>query len=530
MSLINQMLKDLEERGGLNKETVFKPAKNSNEVNQSIDDHQDDIQINQKTIKQGTYKLSEHKFVVISSVLILIYLGIYFWVKNPQLHSNHQPNNPLINHQESLLTSEAPTQNVDGHGIKHNSDAIVAEITKEIAAQIKAQDGEVDEFHVAKMVEEAKNSQPETQDTVAKHQVVPTEKPAETSLIDQINEPTNREAHASQGIENSDVKQVEMIAKKAEPTTSVPQNKTADIKVAEVKLNDTKMPSANVSKQTQSPIKEAKIAENVTNPTLSEVVKSEIGKTEAQKTEVSTKNEIVIAKTKAKKGIQSSNRPSAKVESIARAPVQNTNAKANFIKTERPEQKSENLYQTALNYVQQGRVSEAQTILNEALSSFPRNHDARQPLAALLLDNNRMKEAKDVLNDGLKVSPDHVGFRKAVARLEVELGEQSNALTTLLQGSSFAMHDAPYQAFLGTMLQRQNRHAEAIEHFNAAIAIDRTLPNVFVGLGISLQATNRFEDAQLAYQHAKGNASLDQNLESFIDLRIKEMNQRISSK
>jgi tetratricopeptide (TPR) repeat protein len=530
MSLINQMLKDLEERGGLNKETVFKPAQDSNEVNQSIDDHEDDIQINQKTNKQGAYQLSEHKFVVISSVLILIYLGIYFWVKNPQLHGSHQPNNPLVNHQESLLTSQAPAQSADSHDIKHNSDAIVAEITKEIAAQIKAQDGEVDEFHVAKMVEEAKNSQPETQDTLVKHQAAPAEKAAETSLFDEINEPAYPEAHASHGIKNADVKQAEMITKKAEPKKAVPQNKTADIKVAEVKLDDIKTPSANVSKKAQSPIKEAKIAKNATNPTLSEAVKSEIVKPEDEKTELSTTNELVIAKTKSKKAVPSSDRPSSKVESIARAPVQNTNTKANFSKTERPEQKSENLYQTALNYVQQGRVSEAQTILKDSLSSFPRNHDARQTLAALLLDNNRMTEAKDVLNDGLKVSPDHVGFRKAVARLEVELGEQSNALTTLLQGSSFAMHDAPYQAFLGTMLQRQNRHAEAIEHFNAAIAIDRTLPNVFVGLGISLQATNRFEDAQMAYQHAKGNASLDQNLESFIDLRIKEMNQRISAK
>jgi len=541
MSLINQMLKDLEERGGLNKDSVFKPAQADVEVNQSIDDHDDDIRINQTEKKSFKRLFGQHKFVLISTLLIILYMGVYFWVKNPQMHSNHQPTNSLVNVQNPLLSSQAHVQDVDGNSIKQNSDAIVAEISREIAAQIKAQDGEVDEAHITQMVAEAKNSSPQTQETVIQDEPTPSENADKSPIIDQIDHSALHEEQSSQAIIKTDNNSNESIAKKAEPKTPATQANSPELKTA----------IATTPQKVQTPVKEVHlavkaqtakpqvIAEETLNPTRKETVKPEqvnpeLAKAEVTKPEATKPEEAptktIVATTESKKVAQSNHQSSKKVETIAHAQVQNTNEKANFIKTERPEQKSENLYQTALNYVQQGRVSEAQSILNDALTTNPRNHDARQTVAALLLDNSRMKEAKDVLNDGLKVSPDHIGFRKAVARLEVELGEQSNALTTLLQGSNFAMHDAPYQAFLATMLQRQNRHAEAIEHFNAALAVDRTIPNVFVGLGISLQAMNRFEDAQIAYQNAKGNASLDQDLRSFIDFRIKEVNQRISAK
>ena len=220
----------------------------------------------------------------------------------------------------------------------------------------------------------------------------------------------------------------------------------------------------------------------------------------------------------------------AKLVVGAKFPAHSSNS--SIVKQISPEQKSGNSYRQALANLQQGRVAEAQSNLAQALEANPANQEARQTLAGLLLDNNRNDEARATLAAGLAIAPEQTNFRMALARLQIELGDKSAALTTMEQGLAYANNNADYQSFLATLLQRANRHDEAISHYKTALnttSNNSSSANSLVGLGISLQATGKLENAQEAFTRAQSVATLSPELAQFIDQQLKQINQRLQN-
>jgi MSHA biogenesis protein MshN len=193
----------------------------------------------------------------------------------------------------------------------------------------------------------------------------------------------------------------------------------------------------------------------------------------------------------------------------------------------RPDQKSGNFYRQAIANLQQGRVAEAQANLTQALEINPANQEARLTLAGLLLDNKRNDEAKATLAAGLAISPEQSDFRMALARLQLEAGDRSGALNNLEQGLTYAKGNAAYQSFLATLLQRAERHEEAINHYMAALSLNDSNPNTLIGLGISLQAVGKLENAQEAFTRAQTSTTLSPELSLFVEQRLKQINQRL---
>lgn len=193
----------------------------------------------------------------------------------------------------------------------------------------------------------------------------------------------------------------------------------------------------------------------------------------------------------------------------------------------RPDQKSDNLYHQAITNLQQGRVAEAQANLTQALETNQTNQEARLTLAGLLVDNKRNDEAKATLAAGLIISPEQSDFRMALARLQVEAGDHSGALNNLEQGLTYAKGNAAYQSFLATLLQRAERHEEAINHYMTALSLNDTSPISFIGLGISLQAIGKLENAQDAFTRAQTSTKLTPELSLFVEQRLKQINQRL---
>ncbi|MDD4926182.1 MAG: tetratricopeptide repeat protein [Methylotenera sp.] len=201
----------------------------------------------------------------------------------------------------------------------------------------------------------------------------------------------------------------------------------------------------------------------------------------------------------------------------------------------RPDQQSGNYYRQALTYLEQGRVSEAQASLTQALEIDPKNHDARQTLASLLLENKRNDDARKTLAEGLTIAPDQTDFRMALARLQVEANDNAGALITLEQGMIYAKNNARFHSFIATLLQRAERHEEAVSHYMASLSIGNASPNnttttsTLIGLGISLQTLGKLDDANLAFTRVKNMSALSPELALFVDQRLKQINQRLQN-
>ncbi len=478
MSLINKMLKDLEKRG-VTPSMAFGNTKEATQ--ESITDHTAASEGNTETEAKtaDTGKKQPSRLLIYSGLFLLIYLAFYGWVTfkgdqafkqvaNPLQAQQYQPKAVQPLHQTA---SRAPQTSTAIAATDTTSD-VASEIKAAIEAEIKQVHAAANDAEIEKMLSEAEAARQAAIEKALAGEVATNNSIAKTAPAKPVKK---------------------TIAKRETVRTTKPTPKVAKIAV--------KPKSKKKTTVVKKPVKVAKASAKVVQKSAHKASKP------------------LLAKAPAK---LSAAKPHANTRAKTAAPK--------IVKTVRLEHQAEALYQKALTYVQQGRVSEAQTVLANALDIDPAHQDARQTLAALLLDNQRIQAAKNVLQDGLVVTPNHLPFRMAVARLEVELGQSTLALETLMQGKKQALNHAEYQAFMGTLLQGQNRHAEAITHFQNALNINRGLSNVLIGMGVSYQALNRLDDAKIAYQKAQSNTRLPNNLKDFLDYRIKEVEQRISSK
>lgn len=190
------------------------------------------------------------------------------------------------------------------------------------------------------------------------------------------------------------------------------------------------------------------------------------------------------------------------------------------VKLVTPQQLALSHYQKALSWLQQGRVAEARSGLEEALKLDPTYLSARQALAGLLVDRRHFGQAELVLQEGLNFNPEQQGFAMALARLQVERGDTRNALDTLYKYLPYAFDNADYQAFIAALQQRSEQHKKAIEHYQAAL---RLVPSGawYMGLGISLQAEHRLDEAQEAFGKARASNELAPELLAFVEQRLR---------
>lgn len=188
-----------------------------------------------------------------------------------------------------------------------------------------------------------------------------------------------------------------------------------------------------------------------------------------------------------------------------------------------PQQHAENEFSKANLALQEGRTNDALAGYEGVLRLEPKYHPARRALVGVLLEQKRNADAERVLQEGLQHDVRESSFAMLLARLQVERNAEPLALETLQKSLPYAEQRADYQAFVAALLQRQNRHKEAVTHFQIALQI---MPNNgiwLMGLGISMQALERNEDARDAYRRALASNSLNAQLQAYVQKRLKEL-------
>lgn len=180
-------------------------------------------------------------------------------------------------------------------------------------------------------------------------------------------------------------------------------------------------------------------------------------------------------------------------------------------------------YARGTTQLQQGRPAEAREAFESALRQYPQHHAARQALFGLLMEARQHAEAERLLQDGLKLSPAQTGFAMALARMQVERGDGGAGVDTLMRSLEHARSSPDYLGLLAALLQRQQRHGEAVEQFQAALRLRPQNGVWLLGLGVSLQTLGRNADAQEAYQRAKQSGSLNPELQAFADQRLRQL-------
>lgn len=188
-----------------------------------------------------------------------------------------------------------------------------------------------------------------------------------------------------------------------------------------------------------------------------------------------------------------------------------------------PEQRADAEFRQAVAAMQQGHAAEAIAGYRTVLRLDAGHDEARQALVALLLENKQGAEAERMLQERLAAKPGHTGFTMLLARLQVEHGAVEQAIATLEKSLPYADAQADYQAFFAALLQRRNRHKEAITHYQIALQLAPDNGVWLMGYGISLQAVQRADDARDAFRRALESRTLTPELQAFVRQKLKEL-------
>lgn len=191
-------------------------------------------------------------------------------------------------------------------------------------------------------------------------------------------------------------------------------------------------------------------------------------------------------------------------------------AVSKVVKPSEPRQLAEDAFRNASQLARSGQTKEAIAGYKLALGIDASHVMAREALAATLLANGQPAEAERVLQEALALDQKQVRFAMMTARLQVEREALPAALATLEKSLPYADHLPEYHAFIAALLQRQDRHKEAVLHYQAALQRSPDSGVWLMGAAISLQALGRKGDAQEAYSRALASNNLGPELQAFV--------------
>ncbi len=178
-------------------------------------------------------------------------------------------------------------------------------------------------------------------------------------------------------------------------------------------------------------------------------------------------------------------------------------------------------YQKGLQAVRRGDHAAALPALQRALEIEPSHAKARQALLSVLVSSRQWNEARQVAQTGLAVDPTQSGLATILARLQFEQGDSAAALDTLARHALHAAGNADFQGLYAYLLQRQQRPAEAVQRFQAALALRPGEGRWWFGLGLSLESAGRPAEAKEAYARAKESGNLSAEMAAVVEQKLR---------
>ncbi|MDZ7829093.1 MAG: hypothetical protein U5K33_06265 [Halofilum sp. (in: g-proteobacteria)] len=188
-----------------------------------------------------------------------------------------------------------------------------------------------------------------------------------------------------------------------------------------------------------------------------------------------------------------------------------------------PETRARRRYREGRDAAARGELASARQALDEALELDPSLHAARDLLVALLRRAGDTAAARRLLADGVERSPARVQYAMPYARLLVDLGELDRAAEVLEGARATGAGAAGYHALVAAVDQRRGAHRSAAAEYTRALEIRAGNGLWWLGLGVSLAALEKSDEARAAFREARTTGTLSQSLDRWAQGRIDEL-------
>lgn len=186
-------------------------------------------------------------------------------------------------------------------------------------------------------------------------------------------------------------------------------------------------------------------------------------------------------------------------------------------------QKADSLYAEAWQLQQKGRTELAMDKLRQSLQTQPEHVRARELLVRLLLRAGQPRAAEIELVRGLDIQPRQPELVELMARLLADQGRGQEALE-FLQARMQAEHLA-HQSLFAALAARAGKHGAAAEAYRHAAELDPRDPRWPLGRAIALENSGQPAAARAAYAQALGLEGLDAASRVFAQERLQQLGQ-----
>jgi MSHA biogenesis protein MshN len=187
------------------------------------------------------------------------------------------------------------------------------------------------------------------------------------------------------------------------------------------------------------------------------------------------------------------------------------------------QQRAELAFRQGAELLRIGQIGAAEAEFRQALKEDALHAGARQALLGLLLKAGRNNDAEQLLRSTVSLDPTQPRYAMMLARLEVARGDVKGSINTLATALPHVHSDAEFYGFLAALLQRDGRHREATDYYQAALHIVPGNGIWMMGLGISLRASNQLAEAREIFQRSLDTQQLKPELKEFVERQLREL-------
>ncbi|MEW5972922.1 MAG: tetratricopeptide repeat protein [Pseudomonadota bacterium] len=188
-----------------------------------------------------------------------------------------------------------------------------------------------------------------------------------------------------------------------------------------------------------------------------------------------------------------------------------------------PAQQAEALYAEAWQLQQKGRAELAMDKLRQAVQAQPEHVRARELLVRLLLRAGQPRAAEVELVRGLEIQPRQPELVELMARLLADQGRGQEALGLLRE--KMQVDRLAHQALFAALAARAGDHAGAADAYLHAAELDPRDPRWPLGRAIALENSGQPAASRAAYVQALGLEGLDAASRAFVQERLQQLGQ-----
>lgn len=194
-----------------------------------------------------------------------------------------------------------------------------------------------------------------------------------------------------------------------------------------------------------------------------------------------------------------------------------------------PEEQSAVHLEAGLKAYNFGMFEEAQKSFNLALTTSPKNEQARKQLAALYFGQNSSQQALRVLSEGIMLSPENLEWRELMAKILVQENRFEEVLSLMpdhLDAKALAEKRADYLILKGTAAQTINSSTQAVSAFSAMTSLQPENAKWWLALGVNYDVLNNASLALSSYSKALAIGGLSSASAQYASSRLNDLKEQ----